>query len=125
MKTKLLIILILLFAFKAGAQEPIFVKNIYATEIALKENGDFIKTGEKIYYPTKIIIDTKNRLVNFEYSTNLSSIYKLLKITIPKDKKHLDVYAEADVNKTVLFKIYDDKVFFIDTNNFIILFTKK
>lgn len=125
MKTKLLIILILLFAsFKAGAQEPIFVKNIYATLITVKENGDIVREAETLYYPTTIIIDAKNKLVTLEYSNDLPLICKLIKITISADGTYADIYAETNINKTVLFKIYDDKAFFIDEEKSIILFTK-
>lgn len=128
MKTQTLIILIGLFSFWGiNAQDPMFIKNIYATEIIMKENGDFVKKNEKSYFPTTIIIDAKNRLVTLEHPTDNSPIIcKLLEIIVSKEEKHADVYAETPTEKTVLFKIYEENAYFIDAeDNYILLFTNK
>lgn len=128
MKLKLLLLFMFLLTFlngEAQEQEPLVIKYNYATGFTIDENEKLIKEVEKIYYPTTLIVDIKKGELTFKYPKDPPLMGKISKINISADKKQLEVFAETDINKSVLFQINDEKTLFIDTYNSAILLQKK
>lgn len=113
MKTKLLIILILLFAsFKVDAQEKVTFKYNYVSIVTF-ENNEVSNIIEKMRSETDIIIFSNEQKIIVKFQNNGQQFNYYITDLAEKDGEYVEFACVDDMDFSYIFRFYDTKTIIV------------